>query len=125
MQAKNPADCDQLFGEYASKGDVEGLLSLYEEECTFVRGDRSVHTGLTEVRKILASVAERRPQIAMNVFKVVEVGDLAMLYNDWTMKTKASDGTLAESTHKAIELVRRQADGSWRFVLDDPFARDQ
>jgi uncharacterized protein (TIGR02246 family) len=125
MQAKKPADCDRLFGEYAGKGDLKGLLSLYEEECTFVRADRSVHTGLAEVRKILASVAERRPRITMNVFKVVRVGDLAMLYNDWTMTTNASDGSSTEATHKAIELVRRQADGSWRFVLDDPFAREQ
>ena len=125
MHAKDPKDCDRLFGEYASRGDVEALLSLYEEECTFVRGDRTVHTGRAKVRDILARLAERRPNISMNVFKVVHAGNLAMLYNDWTTKADASDDRQVETTHKAIEVVRRQPDGSWRFVLDDPFARDE
>jgi len=25
--------------------------------------------------------------------------------------------------HKAMEIVRRQPDGTWRFVIDDPYAR--
>lgn len=25
--------------------------------------------------------------------------------------------------HKATEIVRRQADGTWRFAIDDPYAR--
>jgi ketosteroid isomerase-like protein len=60
----------------------------------------------------------------MNILKVVRVGDdLAVLYNDWTMAAKAPDGNPFEMTGKAVEVVRRQPDGSWRFVLDDPFAR--
>ena len=61
----------------------------------------------------------------MNVFKVVEAGDdLAVQFSDWTTKTKSTDGSHTETTHKAIEVVRRQPDGTWLFVFDDPFARD-
>jgi ketosteroid isomerase-like protein len=41
-----------------------------------------------------------------------------MLYNDWTM---TAGGQTAAG--KAIELMRRQADGTWRFALDAPFGR--
>jgi ketosteroid isomerase-like protein len=70
-------------------------------------------------------LAQRQPKISVNVFKVVEAGDdLAVLYNDWTTTTKSTDGSYVEITHKAIEVVRRQPDGTWLFVFDDPFARD-
>ena len=44
--------------------------------------------------------------------------DLAVLYNDWTIT--ASGLSLSG---KAIEVVRRQPDGTWKFVIDDPFGR--
>ena len=126
MPAKNPEDCTHLFGKHVGKGDLEGLISLYEEGATFVGSDRIVHTGLGSIREILAALAEQRPQISMNVFKVVQVGDdLAVLYNDWTVIRKMPEGNPAEITNKAIELVRRQPDGSWRYVFDDPFARKE
>ena len=46
-----------------------------------------------------------------------------MLYNDWRMTVTGPDGNAAESSGKAIEIVRRQADGSWKYVVDDPNAR--
>jgi ketosteroid isomerase-like protein len=56
--------------------------------------------------------------------KVVQSGDdLAMVYNDWHMSAKRADGQPVEVRGKAIEVVRRQPDGTWRFILDDPYAR--
>jgi ketosteroid isomerase-like protein len=46
-----------------------------------------------------------------------------MVYNDWRMSARRPDGQLVEASGKAIEVVRRQPDGTWRFILDDPFAR--
>jgi ketosteroid isomerase-like protein len=60
----------------------------------------------------------------LEVIKVVAgAGDLAVLYNDWAMSATDPDGKATERTGKAIEVVRRQADGSWRFVVDDPYGR--
>lgn len=59
-----------------------------------------------------------------SVTRVVLAGDdLASVYNDWIMQAKAPDGTPITRSGKAIELVRRQADGAWLFAIDDPFAR--
>ena len=58
------------------------------------------------------------------VTKVVSAGDdLAVLYNDWSMSATGADGAAVSGSGKAIEIVRRQPDGTWRFVVDDPFGR--
>ena len=49
--------------------------------------------------------------------------DLALVYNDWTLSATGADGNPIERSGKAIEVVRRQPDGSWRFAIDDPTAR--
>ena len=48
---------------------------------------------------------------------------LALLYNDWRLTVGAEDDLSLERSGRALELVRRQADGSWRFVIDDPYGR--
>ena len=63
-------------------------------------------------------------RINMNVVRIVRAGEnLAALYNDWSMAGKAADGSPFSMQHKAIEVVCRQPDGSWRFTIDDPYAR--
>jgi ketosteroid isomerase-like protein len=57
------------------------------------------------------------------IVKVVTAGDLAMVYNDWRLAGKRPDGQPVEAAGQALEVVRRQPDGSWRFILDDPYAR--
>jgi len=47
---------------------------------------------------------------------VVVADDVALLSNDWTME---GDGWSAAAT--TAEVARRQADGSWRYVIDNPF----
>ena len=65
-----------------------------------------------------------RPTMRTDVVKVMRAGDdLAVVYNDWSMTAKRADGTPLERAGKALEIVRRQADGTWRFAIDDPFAR--
>ena len=49
--------------------------------------------------------------------------NLAVLYNDWSMSVRTPDGQAHEMSGKAIEVVCRQGDGSWKFAVDDPFAR--
>ena len=49
--------------------------------------------------------------------------DIAVLYNDWNLSANGRDGKRIERAGKAIEIVRRQADGTWLFVFDDPYAR--
>ena len=60
----------------------------------------------------------------MSRIRLVEAGeDLALLYNDWSMSARGRDGNPIETAGKAIEVVRRQPDGTWRFAIDDPYAR--
>jgi uncharacterized protein (TIGR02246 family) len=117
-----PEECDRLFGEYASAGDVEALVSLYEPGASLTQADGSVAVGHDAIRASLASFAGASLKMHMNVVKAVRSGDLAVLTNDWRAVGHAPDGTPFEISGRAIEVVRRQPDGSWRFVVDDPYA---
>jgi uncharacterized protein (TIGR02246 family) len=122
--ARRPEDCDRLFDAHLAAGDLEALVQLYEPGCRLVRRDGSVVAGHPEIRLVLGRLLGMKPAFSLRVVKVVETGDdLALVYNDWSLVMARLDGTRIETSGKAVEVVRRQPDGSWRFVIDDPFAR--
>ena len=121
--ARAPEDCDRLFAERARAGDLEGLVALYEAGGCYVGRD-AVAVGHDAIRRALARVAASRPRLQCDIVRVVRSGEeLAVLYNDWSILESGPDGDRVARKGRAMELVRRQADGSWRFVFDDPYGR--
>ena len=124
MSARTPEECDRLFAQHVNTGNLDALVALYEPRATFVPQQGSPVTGTAGIREALAGFAAMKPKLTMNVTKVVSAGDdLAVLYNDWSMSATGADGAAVSGSGKAIEIVRRQPDGTWRFVVDDPFGR--
>lgn len=124
MSARTPADVDRLFGEYVNAGQLDALLDLYEPTASLVGLDGSVATGHAALRAALGAILASRPRLTMHVTRVVEDGSgIAILYNDWRGSFTGADGAVVERAGKALEIVRRQPDGTWRFVIDDPMAR--
>ena len=124
MPARTPEDCDHLLGEYLSSGSVDDILTLYEPDAVFVTQDRQQLAGHAAVREVMTVFASARPQLTPNLTLVAKQGDdVAVIYNDWTLTAVEPDGNKVEQSGRAIEVVRRQADGTWRFAFDDPFAR--
>lgn len=123
MAAKNPEDLDRLFAESVNAGDAAAVAALYEKDGVLVF-QGTTFQGPDQIRAFLEGMTAAKAKITMNVKQVVRAGDIAMLYNDYSMTITGPDGKTEASSGKAIEVVRRQADGSWKYVIDDPAARD-
>jgi uncharacterized protein (TIGR02246 family) len=121
---RTPEDCDHLFERHLNAGEVDAVAALYEPGASLINQDGTVAAGPTAIRAAIAAFAEMKPRLRMNIVKTVRVNDdLAVLYNDWTMTVPGPDNTPVEMAGKAVEVMRRQSDGTWRFAVDDPFAR--
>ncbi len=124
MPARTPGECDRLFQAHVNAGEVDAVVALYEEGGSLVQHDGGVATGHAAIRGVVARLVAMQATLQNDVVRVVHGGeDLAFLYNDWSLSVKGRDGKLVQRTGKAIEVVRRQADGTWRFAIDDPYAR--
>ena len=122
MSAHTPAEVDLLLIEALNSGHVEAALALYEPGATYIPGPGHARTGQAAIREVLTEFLAQKPRLTIQVAQVVESGDLALLCSRWTLKATGPDGTPVELTGQGAEVVRRQADGTWRFVIDNPFA---
>lgn len=124
MPARTPEDCDHLLAEYLASGSVDDILTLYEPAAVFVSEDRQQLAGHAALREVMAVFAAARPRLTPNLVLVTRAAaDLAVIYNDWVLAATGPDGATVEQRGRAVEVIRRQPDGTWRFAYDDPFAR--
>jgi uncharacterized protein (TIGR02246 family) len=125
MTARTPEDCDRLFAEHANAGDLDALVALYEPQASLIQQDGSAAIGHAAIRKALGELLGSSPRIQMKTARLAKggAGDLAVLYSEWSIASNGPDGRRAEMAGRSVEVVRRQADGSWRFAIDDPHPR--
>ena len=110
---------DALFEKALNSGDLDGLVALYEPDATLIPQPGQEAKGRDAIREALAPLVAGGAQIDLKVERTVQSGEeLAATYGVWSMK--AGD---QEMSGKTVEVVRRQPDGTWLFVIDDPFAR--
>ncbi|GEL17217.1 hypothetical protein PA7_10540 [Pseudonocardia asaccharolytica DSM 44247 = NBRC 16224] len=102
--------------------DMEGALSFYEPTATFVAQDGKRYVGREAVREALSEYFAIQPTLTVTaVRKVVESEEIALVAGDWTLTGTAPDGSPIEMNATNIDVVRRQTEGHWLIVIDNPF----
>ncbi len=122
-RANTPEDVDRLLGAAITSGDMDAALSLYEPDATFVIpagfGEGSV-TGQEDLRGALSGFLAMSPELAVNPEKTLLSGDTAMVIGNWTLKGQDPEGNKVDASGRYVDVMRRQPDGSWLFVIDNP-----
>ena len=120
MPPRKPEEADILVGRAIADGDIEAALALYEPDASFVPEPGQVVTGKEAIRKCLSDFMALKPKVTIEVPTVVQSGDIALLYSEWSVSGTGADGKPMNLTGNGREVVRRQPNGDWLFVIDDP-----
>jgi uncharacterized protein (TIGR02246 family) len=120
VPARKPEECDLLIAEYISAGNLDAAAALYEPGATFVAEPGKIITGQAAIREALKGMLASKPRLTMKVPIVLQNGELALLVSDYTVVMTGADGKPTTISARGTEVVRRQADGTWLFVIDNP-----
>ena len=60
----------------------------------------------------------------LNMTRVLEVSDVALVTTVWSFAGTGPDGEPVKLAAKSADVLRPQADGSWRMVIDNPWGTD-
>jgi uncharacterized protein (TIGR02246 family) len=109
-KAQKPEDITRLFVERANAKDAEGLAALYEEDAVMAYPPGSQTVGRKAIQVFWEQALPKMPRFEPEKpLPTLISGDLALT------STPPKDGAGARA-----QVVRRQADGSWLRVLDQP-----
>lgn len=123
MQARTPEEIDHLFVKAMNEGDVEAMLTLYEPDQVFVSqpGEPEVRGAGESLREKLRAFTSLKPRLKIEMKHVVEAGDIALYCCQWTMQVTGPDGQEQTLSGRDANVARRQSDGTWRILIDNPF----
>jgi ketosteroid isomerase-like protein len=105
-------------------GDLESLMPLYESEAAFAAQPGSLVHGTPGVSEALNGFISMKGKLDLEVTRVLEVGDLALVVGVWSFDGTGPDGEPVRLAARNADILRRQADGTWRFVIDNPWGTD-
>ncbi|GDY28512.1 hypothetical protein GTS_01450 [Gandjariella thermophila] len=92
----------------ANAGDVEGLVALYESDAVLALPDGAVATGTEAIREVYRRLLADRPTFTPVAQRPALChGDLALT------STRIPGGA-------TTEVARRQPDGTWLWIIDQP-----
>ncbi len=124
MKVYNPEDMNSAFAEAFNSGDIEKLLSLYEPTAVLVPKPGQVVEGVEAIRASLQELlALKGTMRSENQYALVH-GDIALLRAKVRLIGIRPDGAPLEINNHTAEVVRRQPDGSWLYILDHPYGAD-
>ena len=118
MPAYNPGEIHTLFADAFNVGDVDALLALYEPDAVLIVEGKKV-TGRESIRRALETFLASRGRMTLETRAIVESRDgLAVLHGAWVI-----DSAMATVSTRGLstELVRKQPDGTWLFIIDSPY----
>ena len=101
-------------------GDLDGLMTHFAPDAVLVTEPDAVASGLDAVREVFREILWNKLTMAGTTTRIVRSGDLALLYFDWTLTDFASTQVSAEGM--AVVVMRRQDNGTWLVIIDDPFS---
>jgi ketosteroid isomerase-like protein len=108
-RAYRPEELNRLVLERLNAADVDGLVALYEPDAVLMLPDGRRAEGAEAIRAAYAGLVADRPVFAPGrVLPAVRNGDLALT------AVRVAGGAVT------VEVARRQPDGTWRWVIDQP-----
>ncbi len=107
-RAAQPEDLGRFFVERANAGDVDGLVALYEAEAVLAFPPGQVTTGRRAIRQVYERLLAGKLTFTGEPQPALRNGDLAL-----TSTRLAGGGA-------TVEVARRQPDGMWLWVIDQP-----
>ena len=109
-KAAKPEDLTRLFVADANHGDAAGIAALYEEEAVMAYPPGGQTVGRAAIQALWEQVLAQAPHFEPeDPLPTLVSGDIALT------ATVAKDGAGARA-----QVVRRQPDGSWLRLLDQP-----
>lgn len=122
MAALKPEDCDLMLFEAIRNNDLEAAVAVYEPNAVFIVGPGEMAVGRDAIREVLKGwIQVEEPEFTTELEAFInEEESLAMLRGTWSAIARDADGNPTKISGKNVEVVRRQPDGTWRFVIDHP-----
>ena len=117
MIATSPEHAVELLDRAFAQGDLPTVLSFYEEVAVVITEPGKAARGTAELRGFFDRAMQSGSSAKQLQTHVIEDDGVALFVSRWIFQAKGA----AERTFTATTVFRKQPDGGWKALIDNPF----
>lgn len=110
---------EKMVTAFESK-DIDGVLSTYEKNAIVMFEPGKPITGHEALRQAFTQFVNFNPKYTFFSHEVYISGDIATHIAPWKMVGTLPDGNKIEQNGLSVAILRKQTDGSWLMIQDNP-----
>lgn len=118
-QKKVFSTIDRMVAAFEKK-DIDGVLATYEAGAIVMFEPQRPVQGKDALRAAFTQFVDMNPQYTFSGHEVYVSGNIATHIAPWKMKGELPNGTKVEQSGLSVAILRKQADGSWLMIQDNP-----
>lgn len=101
--------------------DIDAILATFEPNGVLVGQPGMPTKGTPALRDAFNQFIAINPQITVSKYDVIQADDIALHSSTWKMTGRTPDGHPIEQSGFSLVVLRKQSDGQWLMVIDNPF----
>ena len=105
--------------ERFNSGKISAMMGLYEPEAVLIADDGRTVTDRAQIAAELERDLSLGLPLEARARHVFVAGDIAEIVLDWSIEGTGPDGKQVHLGGSASDIVRRGADGLWRYIIDN------
>ncbi len=102
------------------KGIIDEVMQSYERDATVVFEPGKPISDADLLRKMFEAMSGAKPKFSYSGHQVFISGDIAIHIAPWEMSGTAPDGSIMQQEGLSLAVLRKQSDGEWLMVIDNP-----
>jgi ketosteroid isomerase-like protein len=115
------ANTVQVMTEAFHKKDMNSIMASYEKGAAIMFEPGTAISDPDTIKKMFEGAFQINPEFTYpKGHEVYIANDIAMHIAPWVMTGKTPDGTDIEQTGLSVAILRKQVNGEWLMVLDNP-----
>ena len=114
----------RYFQNCVRTGDVEGALSCFDTDAIYITGPGTFVKGREQIRAALEPVCGMKPDLQAQRSADFTSGDIASWVDEWTLNATLPDGTKLDLHGVSSDILKKQPDGYWTYLVDNPYGAD-
>src|ERR1700756_881480 len=105
--------------ERFNSGQISAMMGLYEPEAVLIADDGRTVTDRAQIAAELERDLSLGLPLQAKARHVFVAGDIAQIVLDWSIDGTSPDGKHVHLGGSAADILRRGADGLWRYLIDN------
>lgn len=117
---KRAEDAHATLAAAFNTGDAATVMSMYDVTGIIVPEPGKPVSGKEKFEEAIKAILSIKGKMEIKTVYCLQTGNIAVGRSEWSI----TDGSEVKISAKGVEVMRQQADGTWKIVIDHAFGAE-